>query len=154
MTDSLVELFDGALDIINGLRERDAPHEACGLFFGRLIQQPGDHGHTFACQVLKELKSAKRSPVYFEIDPVVQYQVTTEEEAKGRSLVGVLHTHPGAQFVSSTDAKYMRNFARFFRVCWVIAGDGRDGMELGAYEVDPEGKIVSIPVRTRADKGL
>nr|MDO8117071.1 Mov34/MPN/PAD-1 family protein [Candidatus Sigynarchaeota archaeon] len=136
------------------IRDKAAPHEACGLLFGSITTARDRSGCTFACQVLRELKSAKQSPVYFELDPVEQYTISTDEESKGRALVGVLHTHPGGQFVSSTDADYMRNFARFFQVCWVIAGDGLDGLDVGAYMVDSSGEIIQIPIYTRAGKGF
>jgi len=134
------------VSIVVAMRRVNHPHEACALLFGHVTR--GGSGPVIEVKAVREIENLVRSPVAFEIDPVVQYQMMEEEKARDppRSLVGILHTHPGNQFVSGTDVKYMKNAARLSTLLWLIAGDGKRGeLDIGAYIVDG-GKVREIPL--------
>ncbi len=132
------------VDEVGSIREESRPDEACALLFGAMRDANDELVYEVAS--MRQVENLLESPVAFEIDPVVQYQVMLQEEAQGRQLVGILHTHPGNQFVSATDVRYMKNASRMARFCWLIAGDGVDGkLEIGAYVVQ-NGTIRDIPI--------
>ncbi len=129
---------------VGSIREESRPNEACALLFGKMneIQE----GLEYDVSSMRQVENILRSPAAFEVNPVVQYQIMLQEEKQGRELIGILHTHPGNQFVSATDVHYMKNAARMTRYCWLIAGDGVKGrLEIGAYVV-MNGTIRDIPL--------
>jgi proteasome lid subunit RPN8/RPN11 len=132
------------VDEVGSIREESRPNEACALLFGSMRETDGELVYDIGS--MRQVENVLRSPVAFEVDPVVQYQIMMQEEKRGRELVGILHTHPGNQFVSATDVRYMKNASRMTRFCWLIAGDGIDGrLEIGAYVV-VNGTIRDIPI--------
>jgi proteasome lid subunit RPN8/RPN11 len=129
---------------VGSIREESRPHEACALLFGTM--RDANDVLVYEVMSMRQVENVLKSPVAFEVDPVIQYQVMMQEEAQGRELLGILHTHPGNQFVSATDVLYMKNASRMTRFCWLIAGDGIDGrLEIGAYVVNT-GTIRDIPI--------
>ncbi|MBN2152285.1 MAG: Mov34/MPN/PAD-1 family protein [Candidatus Lokiarchaeota archaeon] len=132
------------VDEVGSIREEARPNEACALLFGTMLEREGEVVYDVAS--MRQVENVLQSPVAFEVDPVVQYQLMQQEEKQGRELVGILHTHPGNQFVSATDVRYMKSAARLARYCWLIAGDGVDGkLEIGAYVVS-NGTIRDVPI--------
>ncbi|NMC06977.1 MAG: M67 family metallopeptidase [Candidatus Lokiarchaeota archaeon] len=132
------------IEDIHVMREEARPHEACALLFGTMREI---NGHVeYEITRMRQVENVLASPVAFEVDPVIQYQIMMQEGQRGLELVGILHTHPGNQFVSATDVRYMKNASRMTRYCWLIAGDGVDGkLEVGAYIVS-NGGIRDIPI--------
>jgi proteasome lid subunit RPN8/RPN11 len=129
---------------VGSIREESRPDEACALLFGTMCAT--NDGLVYEVTSMRQVENLLKSPVAFEVDPVVQYQIMQQEEKQGRELVGILHTHPGNQFVSATDVRFMKNASRMTRFCWLIAGDGVDGkLEIGAYVVQ-NGTIRDIPI--------
>jgi proteasome lid subunit RPN8/RPN11 len=132
------------IDDIASIRAESKPNEACVLLFG--VSRKSIDDHVFEIVTMRQVENVLASPVAFEMDPTSQYQVMQQEAKKERDLVGILHTHPGNQFVSAMDVKYMKNASRISRLCWLIAGDGFEGkLEIGAYIVD-NGTIREIPI--------
>nr|MDO8083747.1 Mov34/MPN/PAD-1 family protein [Candidatus Sigynarchaeum springense] len=132
---SIVVSFPNDLvEEVGSIREESRPNEACALLFGKMNEM--DEVLEYDISTMRQVENVLKSPVAFEVDPVVQYQVMLQEEKQGRELIGILHTHPGNQFVSATDVRYMKSAARMTRYCWLIAGDGvKGGLEIGAYVV-------------------
>lgn len=95
-----------------------------------------------------ECENVLHSTSAFELDPVEHYKHLVANE--GLDLVGIVHTHPGTQFVSPSDRRYMLGTASLARTCWVIAGSdaGGGGIDIGAYIVDGRA-IVPVPVAVR-----
>ena len=122
------------VDEVISMRQANLPNEACALLFGKI--EPVEQSQQINIVAMRELENIKQSPVAFEIDPEAEYKVIVEEIANGNEFVGILHTHPGAQFVSGTDRLFMFNANRIQRLIWLIAGDGCDGeFEIGAYVI-------------------
>ncbi len=129
---------------VDSIREESRPNEACALLFGTMCDTNDEL--LYDVTSMRQVENLLKSPIAFEVDPVAQYQVMQQEERQGRGLIGILHTHPGNQFVSGTDVRYMKNASRMTRFCWLIAGDGVDGkLEIGAYIVQ-NGTIRDIPI--------
>jgi len=142
--DPVVRFPSAFFDDVIKLRRENVPDEACALLFGN-IEVDGET-QRINIATMRELENIVHSPVAFEIDPEVEYRIIVEETAKGNELVGILHTHPGAQFVSSVDQRFMFNADRIWKLVWLIAGDGRKGeLEIGAYIIK-SGKITRITV--------
>jgi proteasome lid subunit RPN8/RPN11 len=140
----LVSMPRGFIDDVRSIRDEARPNEACALLFGSMSEVKDRLVYDITS--LRQVENVLESPVAFEVDPVVQYQIMVQEEKQGRELIGILHTHPGNQFVSVTDVRYMKNASRMTRFCWLIAGDGVDGkLEVGAYVVN-NGTIRDIPI--------
>ena len=122
---------------VRAARDARHPEEACGLLFGHVTRSEEDSDLvSIIPQVFVECENVLHSPSAFEIDPVEQYRHVTSH--KGLSLVGIVHTHPGAQFLSASDERFMLGISMLSKACWVIAGTGKDGNELdfGAYIVE------------------
>lgn len=142
--DPVVRFPDMFVDEASIMRQANIPNEACALLFGKI--ESDEQGQRIEIVAMRELENIKHSPVAFEIDPEVEYRVIVEEDAGGNDLVGILHTHPGAQFVSATDERYMKNAALVANMCWLIAGDGLNGdLEIGAYIIK-SGMITRIAI--------
>ncbi|MHA1683464.1 MAG: Mov34/MPN/PAD-1 family protein [Promethearchaeota archaeon] len=141
--DFVVSLPLGSTTRIKGMRESAHPNEAVALMFGRAIDYQ-DRVFIYITEMTK-IESILPSPSSFEIDPVDQFQAMEDAKSRELNLVGILHTHPGRQFVSASDEVYMRNADRFSRLCWIIAGEVEDMLEIGAYMM-VEGEIREIPV--------
>jgi proteasome lid subunit RPN8/RPN11 len=140
----VVSLPTGLVDDVGSIREESRPNEACALLFGSMHEVKDQL--VYEVTSMRQVENVLGSPVAFEVDPVVQYQIMSQEETRGRELVGILHTHPGNQFVSATDVRYMKNASRMSSFCWLIAGDGVDGkLEIGAYVV-VNGTIRDVPI--------
>ncbi|HME52065.1 MAG TPA: Mov34/MPN/PAD-1 family protein [Candidatus Lokiarchaeia archaeon] len=132
------------VDDVISMRHKNLPNEACALLFGKI--ESDDHGQRVEIIAMRELENILHSPVAFEIDPEAEYRVIVEETASGHDLVGILHTHPGSQFVSATDRRYMINADIISKLIWLIAGDGEGGeLEIGGYVIEG-GKITKIPI--------
>ncbi len=142
---SIVVSFPNDLvEEVGSIREESRPNEACALLFGTMNDIK--EGLEYDVSTMRQVENILRSPVAFEVDPAVQYQIMLQEEKQGRDLIGILHTHPGNQFVSATDVRYMKSAARMARYCWLIAGDGvKGGLDIGAYVV-VNGTIRDIPI--------
>ncbi|MEX2680229.1 MAG: Mov34/MPN/PAD-1 family protein [Candidatus Sigynarchaeota archaeon] len=135
---------------IGSIREEARPNEACALLFGKMNDTKDWIEYNIS--TMRQVENILHSPVAFEVDPVVQYQIMLQEEKQGRDLIGILHTHPGNQFVSATDVRYMKSAARMARYCWLIAGDGVNGeLEIGAYVV-VNGTIRDIPIMCKSNE--
>ncbi len=112
---------------VGSIREESRPNEACALLFGTTCDTNDEL--LYDVTNMRQVENLLKSPIAFEVDPVA-----------------ILHTHPGNQFVSGTDVRYMKNASRMTRFCWLIAGDGVDGkLEIGAYIVQ-NGTIRDIPI--------
>jgi proteasome lid subunit RPN8/RPN11 len=92
------------------LEER--PNEACGIltgFEGRVL-------NAYATD------SARRSPVYYEVDPEQQEQVLSQMTERGEQLVGIYHSHPtAAAEPSHNDIRLAIHWPEAFRVIISLA---------------------------------
>jgi len=140
----LVRFPNRFVDEVVSMRHGNLPNEACALLFGKVQRDK-------ACErieivTMRELENILHSPVAFEIDPESEYRVIVEEVANGNAMVGILHTHPGSQFVSATDQRFMFNADLISKLIWLIAGDGENGaIEIGAYVIKG-GQIIKVPI--------
>ncbi|MFX0103586.1 MAG: Mov34/MPN/PAD-1 family protein [Candidatus Hodarchaeota archaeon] len=119
------------LDVIDNLIERNYPNEACALVFGNTRKE--SEALIVTVKVIREIKNLINSPSAFEIDPVEQFKIMEEERGNGHILIGILHTHPGSEFVSASDDFYIRNASKISNLCWFIAGKREKCLEVGAY---------------------
>ena len=119
------------LDTIGNLMEKNYPNEACALVFGNTRKEREELIVTV--KVIREIKNLIHSPSAFEIDPVEQFKIMEEERGNGHILIGILHTHPGSEFVSASDDFYIRNASKISNLCWFIAGKREKCLEVGAY---------------------
>jgi proteasome lid subunit RPN8/RPN11 len=140
--ESIVRFPKNFIDDVASMRQVNLPNEACALLFGKI--EIVEDIQNIEIVTMRELDNILHSPVSFEIQPEDEYRVIVEEAMNENDLVGILHTHPGAQFVSSVDQRYMFNADRISRLIWLIAGDGANGeLEIGAYVIK-SGKITKI----------
>ena len=140
----IVQFPSHFIDNVIRMRQVNLPNEACALLFGKIEFLEGTQHINIV--TMRELENIVHSPVAFEIEPETEYRVIVEEADIGNDWVGILHTHPGAQFVSGVDQRYMYNADLISRLIWLIAGDGSDGeLEIGAYVIKG-GKITGIAI--------
>ncbi len=111
----------------------DRPHEACGILTGRGNQVL--HGYA--------TDNARRSPVYYEVDPAQQLKVLTEMDGRGDELIAIYHSHPTSPpKPSGNDIRMAVNWADALRVIVSLA-DGRT--ETRAYLIRG-GRSYEIPM--------
>jgi proteasome lid subunit RPN8/RPN11 len=91
----------------------EAPLEACGILTGR----NGEVRHAYATE------NARRSPVFYEVDPAQQEAVLRAMEARGEELVGIYHSHPTTPAQpSANDIRMAVHYPEAVRVIISLAG--------------------------------
>ncbi|WP_109807077.1 Mov34/MPN/PAD-1 family protein [Sphingosinithalassobacter portus] len=118
-----VRISRSLIDEIDAAAAAAAPHEACGLLFGR-----GD-----AITAWKPAENVAVTPeTHFEIDPAALFAAIRAERAGGPPLIGYWHSHPnGDAAPSPTDAamaapdgKLWVIVARGAATCWRAVAQG------------------------------
>lgn len=107
------------------------PNEVCALVFGRTKKE--GNALILTINSIKTVQNVINSPSAFEISPVEQFKLMNEERASGNILLGILHTHPGSEFVSASDAEHIKNASKISNLCWFIAGKSEGQLEIGVY---------------------
>ena len=132
------------LDFTRKIMDDNQPNEACALVFGTTRKDSGEL--LIDIRAFREIKNLINSPSAFEIDPVEQFKIMEEERAGGNILIGILHTHPGSQFVSASDDFHIRNAGKISNLCWFIAGTREGQLEMGGYILVKD-KIYSLELK-------
>jgi [CysO sulfur-carrier protein]-S-L-cysteine hydrolase len=91
----------------------EKPCEACGILTGR----SGRVLHAYATD------NAKRSPVYYEVDPEQQEYVLRAMVRQGEELVAIYHSHPtAAAYPSANDIRLAIHYPDAIRVIVSLVG--------------------------------
>jgi proteasome lid subunit RPN8/RPN11 len=117
------------------LEER--PNEACGILTGR----EGRVLNAYATD------SARRSPIYYEIDAEQQEQVLSQMALRGEQLVGIYHSHPtAAAEPSHIDIRLAIHWPEAFRVIISLAAPTK----IRAFLIQ-EGSVIEVALDTPSD---
>jgi len=116
--------------------KRTYPLEACSLLLGKI------RGNTVEVTDVLCTQNIRKSPVRFEVDPEILYQVYSRAENEGKDFIGVFHSHPAPAIPSETDLKYMESNPY---VVWVILSTLNHN--LVAYQWQ-RGKACKIEIET------
>jgi proteasome lid subunit RPN8/RPN11 len=91
----------------------EKPFEACGILTGHA----GRVIHAYSTS------NAKRSPVYYEVDPEHQEYVLRSMADQGEELVAIYHSHPtAAAYPSANDVRLAIHYPEAIRVIVSLAG--------------------------------
>jgi len=75
------------------------PLEGCGILAG---DESGSIKEVFTAG---NTSTEERSAAYYEIDPLMLYELEKKAEAKGYSILGFYHSHPDCEARISTEDK-------------------------------------------------
>jgi len=99
------------LDRLYGHAEKCLPLESAALLFGRL------EASAVVVTRTELVDNVLGSRVAFEVDPVAEYQLLQDAEARGEDMVGIFHSHPAPPQPSESDLHNMD----LNPVVWLIA---------------------------------
>ena len=99
------------------------PLEACALLFGRR------EGRRAVVEEVVVVPNEERSPVSFKVNPEVFCRAIVKEEGRGRSYLGIFHSHPAPESPSDVDLRAME---RWPDLIWLIYSSITGNF--GAYE--------------------
>lgn len=109
------------------------PLESAALLFGRLER------NIVTVTRVELVDNALKSSVAFEIDPMVEYQLLQDAEARGEDMVGIFHSHPAPPMPSERDLHNMN----LNPVVWVIASRTTGRWKTRAFVPDGT-KVVEV----------
>ena len=110
--------------------ENAYPNEACGLIFGKILEQQKHNrkdeysyyfnGYRFEC-----IESSYKSPVAFLMDDYEKLIQLSKKYSKDFQLLSIFHSHPVSAYPSGVDIPYMKNYyesgiAKFKHLIWTI----------------------------------
>lgn len=115
----------------------EKPFEACGIMTGH----DGTVLHVYATE------NARRSPVFYEVDPVQQAQVLGEMAGRGHELIAIYHSHPTTPAEpSANDIRLAVHWPDALRVIISLAGPS----DMRAFLIQ-HGKVANVPIATLHD---
>ncbi|MFX1568384.1 MAG: Mov34/MPN/PAD-1 family protein [Promethearchaeota archaeon] len=110
--------------------ENAYPNEACGLIFGKILEQKKPNGkdeysYYFNGYKFECIESSHKSPVAFLMDDYERLIQLSKKYSKDFQLLSIVHSHPGSAYPSGVDIPYMRNYyesriVKFKHLIWTI----------------------------------
>jgi len=122
--------------------ENCRPLEAVALLFG-IFQDD-----RIIVRTVELVDNSANSKTTFMVDPVVQYNLLIESEARGEDLVCVFHSHPAPPKPSSKDIKNME----LNPVVWLIGSKNTGEWELKAFLLDQDKEPLEISIVTSSEE--
>ncbi|MHA1245958.1 MAG: M67 family metallopeptidase [Candidatus Thorarchaeota archaeon] len=110
------------------------PNESVALLFGHIQDDIA------IVEKVSLVHNTAASPIRFEVDPVVEYNLLMEAEKCGQHLIGIFHSHPAPPRPSTTDIMNMR----FNPVIWLIAGRLAGEWRLGCFVMGDDGLVTEV----------
>ncbi len=111
----------------------EKPLEACGILAGR----EGVVTSVFATD------NARRSPVFYEVDPEQQEEALRQIAERGEELLGIYHSHPRAPAVpSQNDIEQAVHYPDAVRLIISLNGP----TDVGAFLI-ASGQAVKVPLQ-------
>jgi proteasome lid subunit RPN8/RPN11 len=110
------------------------PLESAALLFGHL------EGNIVTVTRVEPVDNALKSSVAFEVDPMVEYRLLQDAEARGEDMIGIFHSHPVPPMPSERDIHNMN----LNPVVWLIASKTTGRWKSRAFLLDGA-KVVEIP---------
>lgn len=134
------------------------PNEACGLIFGKILEEKrlnseNDYsyhyyGHKFGC-----IESTHKSPVAFLMDDYNKLIEISSKYSKEHNyqLLSIFHSHPGSAYPSGVDIPYMEGYyksgvSKFKHLIWTIMNAANEELNGFIYIFD-ELKQISVKIR-------
>lgn len=115
----------------------EKPLEACGIMTGR--------DRTVLDVYATE--NAKRSPVFYEVDPEQQERVLREMARRGDELIAIYHSHPTTPAEpSANDIRLAVHWPSALRVIISLAGPSA----VRAFLIE-RGRVATVPIATLQD---
>jgi len=127
----VIELTDWLRRELARRADQEAPQEACGL----ISRAKPARGLPEGGIALWAAENASSDPEHhFAIDPDTLLGITKQIEARGETLVGVYHSHPGG--VAAPSPEDVETAAQWPGLTWIIVGRGPCERCGGSGEVD------------------
>jgi len=115
----------------------EKPFEACGVLTGR----QGRVLHAYATE------NAKRSPIFYEVDPRQQEEILAQMAARGEELVAIYHSHPSASAMpSQNDIRLAVHYPEAMRVIVSLVGPS----DVRAFRIR-EGQVETVSLCSPTD---
>jgi len=116
----------------------EKPIEACGIMTGK----DGSVLHAYATE------NAKRSPVFYEVQPAQQERVLREMAGRGEQLIAIYHSHPTTPAEPSVnDIRLAVHWPHALRVIISLAGPS----DMRAYLIQ-RGQVEGVPISILHDQ--
>lgn len=104
--------------------ENALPFEAVSLLFGKT------DGSIVRVDSVRPVENvAEEASTSFFVEPEVQYKIMMEEEARGRAMICIFHSHPAPVHPSSRDLRNMK----LNPTVWLIASKTTGTWKTGAF---------------------
>ncbi|OTA40820.1 MAG: hypothetical protein A6D92_12920 [Symbiobacterium thermophilum] len=111
----------------------EKPVEACGILAGK--------GGRVTCAYAAD--NARRSTVFYEVDPEQQGEALRRIAERGEELLGIYHSHPKAPAVpSQSDIAQAVHYPDAIRL--IVSLDGPT--EVGAFRI-ADGRVEEVPLQ-------
>ncbi len=111
----------------------EKPVEACGILAGK--------GGRVTCAYAAD--NARRSTVFYEVDPEQQEEALRRIAERGEELLGIYHSHPRAPAVpSKSDIAHAVHYPDAIRL--IVSLDGPT--EVGAFRI-ADGRVEEVPLQ-------
>lgn len=115
----------------------EKPYEACGILTGR----DSVVLHAYATD------NVKRSPIFYEVDPVQQEKVLRAMSGRGEELVAIYHSHPtAAARPSGNDIRLAVHYPEAYRVIVSLVGPS----DIRAFLIE-NGQVQNVAISSPHD---
>ncbi|MFX1503645.1 MAG: Mov34/MPN/PAD-1 family protein [Promethearchaeota archaeon] len=132
------------------------PNEACGLIFGKILENQKSNGefeYQYKGYKYECIESSEKSPVAFLMD---DYKKLIDISASyshnfNYQLLSIFHSHPGSAYPSGVDIPYMERYyksgiTKFKHLIWTIMDANTEELNGFIYIFD-EIKQISFQIR-------
>jgi proteasome lid subunit RPN8/RPN11 len=154
--DIILTINKELLEDIKQCVENASPNEACGLIFGKIVEQQKPDSEDEYCYYFKGYKfecieSSHKSPVAFLMDDYERLIRLSKKYSNEFQLLSIFHSHPGSAYPSGVDIPYMRTYyesgiSKFKHLIWTII-DAKCEELNGFMVILEELKQISVEIR-------
>lgn len=121
-----MRISKGDLDRLICHAESSLPLESAALLFGRI------ESNVILVTRVEPVDNVLKSSVAFEVDPMVEYRLLLDAEARGEEMIGIFHSHPAPPMPSKQDLRNMD----LNPVVWLIASKTTGRWKSRAFLLD------------------